>query len=611
MKKILSLLLAAVLLFGTMASFVSCGEDARGKNAEIAVYLDGHLYDFDPALAFVNDDAVQILSLLYEPLFRLTENGKVEKALAKSYKIIENEEEGIYQMEIVLRPSKWSDKANVTADDVRYAWTRILDPDFESQAAPLLYDIKNAVALKQEKDGISRDEIGIEANGDTLTITFEGKIDYDAFLRNLTSIALVPLREHKVASNIDNWSKKTSTISTNGPFALRSINYTTGEFTLKRNDYYRVEEDGEVASSSDVKPAQLIVSWMDELYKGDSASFLNDKVTAFLDGAIFYLGSMPMDYYKSGTKYLDLRKQYEDDMEITDLMSTYTYIFNTEKEIFKDEKVRQALSMAIDREWIAEQLVYYKAADGFISHGVWESDSRRDTFRENSEGVIATKANLQAAKDLLKTATIGESRTIRIAVNDNPEEIFIADYVADVWGQLGFDVFVQALTYDKTILTDGDDGRKVTSADGSATSYVFDDGIQTKYMYDNGFDVIGIDYNMYSPDAFVALCGFHSTMNGNGVERIFDTNGVLKELAIKKHCSGFSDAGYDALIEKAFAEKDLDKRAEYLHEAEKYLLGKMPIMPILYNVNYYMKEDIKALGTTGYGYTDFQDARLK
>ncbi len=608
MKRIISLLLAAVLLLGTVATFSSCGK----KNAEIAVYLDGHLYDFDPALAFVNDDAVQVLSLLYEPLFTLSENGKVEKALAKSYEIIEDEENGVYQMEIVLRPAKWSDRSSVTADDIYYAWTRILDPDFESQAAPLLYDIKNAVAIKQEKDGISRDEIGIEANNDTLTITFEGKIDYEAFLRNLTSIALVPLRRQKVTADEDNWSKATSTITTNGPFALRTINYTTGEFTLKRNDYYHVEEIGEVASSSDVKPAQLIVNWMNELYAGEKADFLADKVQAFLDGAVFYLGSMPMDYYDYGeTKYLDLRKAHEKDMEIVDLLSTYTYVFNTKKEIFQDADVRRALSLAIDREYLAEQLVYYKAADGFIANGVWEAGSHRDTFRENSESLISTSAKLAEAEALLSGKRF-ETEKIELAVNNSPEELFIAEYVAAVWEELlGIDVKVKALDYDTSVRTSGSKGREVTTASGDK-KYVFDDGIQTKYMFDDNFDVIGLDYNMYSTNAFTALCGFHSTMNGNGVERIFDEEtGVLVDLALKTHMSGFADAEYDAIIEKAYAEKDLKERAKYLHEAEEYLLSKMPVMPILYNVNYYMADSLSGVEVDGYGYTDFQDTKLK
>ena len=295
-------------------------------------------------------------------------------------------------------------------------------------------------------------------------------------------------------------------------------------------------------------------------------------------------------------------------MEKSDLLSTYTYVFNTNKEIFQDENVRLALSMAIDREYIAEQLVYYKAADGFIANGVWEANSRKDTFRENSESLINTKANMQEAQKLLEGKEFKGS--IKLAVNNNPEELFIADYVAYVWSELGVNTIVEALDYDTSVLTSGYKGRKVMTASGEI--YVYDDGVQAKYMYDDNFDVIGIDYNMYSTNAFTALCGFHSTMNGNGVDRIFDEEtGVLVDLAIKTHASGFADAEYDKIIEKAFAEKDLEKRAAYLHEAERYLLSKMPVMPILYNVNYYMTDSLSGVKVDGYGYTDFQDTKLR
>ena len=59
------------------------------------------------------------------------------------------------------------------------------------------------------------------------------------------------------------------------------------------------------------------------------------------------------------------------------------------------------------------------------------------------------------------------------------------------------------------------------------------------------------------------------------------------------------------------AEKDLEKRAAILHEAETYLLGKMPIMPIVYNQNYYLVEDIGGLDFNGYGNPVFTGARLK
>ena len=60
-------------------------------------------------------------------------NGKVDYALAKSYKIDKTDRE----MTINLRKTYWSDSKLVTADDVLFAWQRILDPAFENPAAAL------------------------------------------------------------------------------------------------------------------------------------------------------------------------------------------------------------------------------------------------------------------------------------------------------------------------------------------------------------------------------------------------------------------------------------------------------------------------------------------
>lgn len=610
MKKALSLILALVMLLGVMMAFSSCGGK---KDANIAIYLSDQLYDFDPALAFVNDDAQKVLKLLYEPLFTLDAKGNYKYALAKSYNIIEDQTTNTYKMEITLRDTYWSDGSEVTAEDVVYAWKRILDPNFKSQAAPLLYDVKNAVAVKKGTEGISVDDVGLEANKKELTITFETKIDYDAFLRNLTSLALVPLRENTLTTNNAEswWSKRTAFIVTNGVFKIRTLNMDAGEFTLERNTYYRSAEGKTNAST--IVPAQLNTKWTDEQFwdnfDGDINLYTDNRLDAFLDKTIFYLGCLPVEEGEGS----GVRGEYAKQIKTANAFSTYTYIFNTNKELFADARVRLALSMVIDREAIAEKLVYAEAATGLISPAVWEANKSNVSFRSQcEEEIIAAyraETSMQEAERLLEEAGVSGG-SFRLTVRDTPEEQYIAQYVKSRWEELGFRVTCNFVTYDTDVwATEKDGGREITIGSADNTSVVYDDYIQAAY-HEADFDVLGVDYQMYSTNAFTALCGFTTTMNGNGIESKLDAAGNYT-YSYRTHCSGFADEKYDALLDRALAEKDLTKRAAILHEAEAYLMSQMPVMPIVFNQNYYMSQNLSGLTVDYYGMPSFTTAKLK
>ena len=86
MKKIISLLLALMMLFGSMLALVSCGAPAD-DGAEIRIYLGSEISDLDPTDYYVNNNAEQLMSLMFEPLFKLNANGGLECAQAESYTV--------------------------------------------------------------------------------------------------------------------------------------------------------------------------------------------------------------------------------------------------------------------------------------------------------------------------------------------------------------------------------------------------------------------------------------------------------------------------------------------------------------------------------------------
>ena len=140
MKKFLAMLLACVMLVLAMSSLAGCGSanssEEEDLGAEIRAHFVGEIYDFDPAKAYTNDEAMQIMSLIYEPLFTLDSNGNLQNALAQSYRFYEFR--GKHLLDIELRDTAWSNGNAVTAGDVVWSWLRILNCDFPCQAATLL-----------------------------------------------------------------------------------------------------------------------------------------------------------------------------------------------------------------------------------------------------------------------------------------------------------------------------------------------------------------------------------------------------------------------------------------------------------------------------------------
>lgn len=547
MKKIISILLLAAMLSTTLAG---CGSTLKGdeKGAAVNVYIGNEISDYDPALAYNDDSAVKVLGLIYEGLTRINEKGKVENAMMKSYKIIEDAEKNEYKMQITIKDSKWSDGRAVAADDFVYAWKRILDPEFTCSAAPLLFDIKNARDIKNGDNSI--DDLGVAAVDNTvIEVQFEKKIDYNRFLENLACLALVPLREDIVTryeKEFGTFGQKVTTLCTNGPFAIKGL--TAGKLLqLDRNVYYYRDTEND-ALDKYVLPHRLIVDYtMDE----------EAQTAAYEAGSIFYLGEIG----------LSKRAEYKSDAKIQDLLSTHCYMFNTKKSTFKDASVRVAMSNALDRNKAAEIVTFAKPATGLIPYTVYDK-AVGDSFRENGGDLISTSASSGKG-----------SGSFTITVRDNAVDVALAEYAKSVWDGMGFSVKIDAL---------------------SAAAY--------KKAYENGdYDVIALDYQSMSTDAFSALSILDPDFSGNGIDI---ENGNYDAVP---YIPGWSNDAYNELIEKAYAETDRAARSSYLHEAEKLLMQEMPIIPVVFNQDAYVYNSgvLSGIKDTYYGFRNFDRLKMK
>lgn len=568
MKKVLSLVLAMLMVAAALTACTTLKKNEQGeydKGAIIDMYLTTEVYDFDPQQSITDDAMLKIMSLLFEPLTRLNEKGKWEKAGMKEYTVdVDDGKDFIILIE--LNDTRWSDGRTVQAADYVYSWKRLLEAEAPNEAASLLYDIKNAYAIKLGDASI--DDLGIAAvDTYTLQVQFETKIDLDRFFENCSSIALSPLREDVITHYNENWACKSTYIVTNGPFTPKEIEYGK-TLRLERSSYYYLSKKYKGPQDKYVIPYRLLTRY--------STGNADDQLDAFNDTAIFYDGELP----------LDQRAEYAKSAVVTDMMTTHTYYFNTNNELFAKPEVRRALSMAIDRNEIVSLITFAKPATGYIPYKVFDTKAGT-SFRDVGGDLISSSADVEGAKSLLKQANV-KGGSFTITVRDNEADKAIADYVAGVWNGLGFKVTVDAV-----------------KAELGTENGIFIDNFQNKY--DAGdFDVIAIDMNMLSPDAFGALSQFAVSFSGNGVDMNSD------DYPLYGHITGYADDDYNALIDSAFAELDRSARAKILHEAEQKLLDDMPVIPLVFLQDAYLKSGVlSGIKTTYYGTRDFTKMKLK
>ncbi len=601
-KRITALLLSIICCLGLFTACYDSKIDGEIiKGAEVTLYLSEPVYDLDPALCYNNDSALQICGLIFDTLFTINEKGKVEKAIVDDYDIIENEKTNEYSMMIYLKKGNgWSDGTVVSAEDVVYSWKRILNASFNSEAAALLFDIKNARHAKLGDCSI--DDVGIYAHDShTLQVNFEGKIDYDQFILNLTSPALAPLKESTV-DNYADWSKRPATCVYSGPFMVRRVNYglndlgdpieDVAELVLERNPFYRRTSDDKHLDKS-VTPYRLIINF---------AVSKEQQMQMFEAGEIFYVGDIA----------LSMRADKKDQAIIRDLMSTHTYYLNenadimkadgTTEKLFANKDVRLALSAAIDRDAIAQKVVFAKAASALVPYGVFNTDSAKESFRDVGGSIIATAADLTAAQSYISASGITPSDyTFKISVRSEDEvHMAIATEVCAAWAQLGFNV-----TLDEVVPTFNDE---LYAGEEAKTFY---DDIFSERFAANDYEVIAIDLMANTPDAFSVLAPFARSLSGQGQD--------MKEAAITgiyqdtPHKTGYDSSAYEALLEEAFAIKnDPAARSAKLHEAESMLLADMPVIPIIFNQNaFIVSADLSKYESSYYGFRIFTKLKQK
>ena len=550
MKRILALCLSAAFL---VLSLASCGFDPEDRGAILPVYLGSAVPNLDPSAMIYDKDVYKYTTLLFEGLTVVDADGKVTAGLAESWKTDFNEDRGEYFIEFTLRDTRWNDGRALLADHFVYAWKRLVSPATQSDAACLLYDVKNAAKVKSGE--MTPDSLGVSApDRYTLRVELEKAIDIDLFLETVASPSLVPLRYDVVSDYPDTWATATENFLSCGQFSLTAMD--KNEYILDKSTNYLLSNDPKVKENPNtyVKPAKLFNDYSISTIATWNKLFENQV------------------YYVDVNTLPEGGESYTDRIQSDDLLSTATLFLNNSTRLLSNKNVRLAMSRVIDRQALASLFGYAATpATGFVSNGVFDT-KKASSFRANGGDLISTSADVAAAKSLLS----GIDLTQEVTFHYRAQYEAVAQMLKAAWASIGINVQMYPLT----------------------------DALYKKTLTSQDFDILLLDFQGLTTSAYSYLMPFATKFSGNYI----DVDGDYTN----PHMTRFNNEAYNALADRVHAATTKEERNSILHEMEQLLMEEMPIIPLAFWKNCYMVSDqLKGLTFTGFGTANFKNATFK
>lgn len=230
--------------------------------------------------------------------------------------------------------AKWSNGANLTAEDFVQSWRRALLPALGNAYASSLYVIKNAEAF--HKDEIDFSEVGVKAlNEKTLEVTLSGPTPYFLLLLDHHSMFPVYIPAIEAVGAIDDitstWTRPETFVG-NGAFTLKEWTPNKVLIVEKNNHYW----DAATVRLQEVHfhPIQDVVT-EERMYRA---------------GQLHITDELPLE------KIAVYAKRNAPEYRQHPYFGTYFYRFNTTVKPFNDVRVRKAFSYAIDRQKIVDRV---------------------------------------------------------------------------------------------------------------------------------------------------------------------------------------------------------------------------------------------------------------
>jgi oligopeptide transport system substrate-binding protein len=445
-----------------------------------------------------------ILRDLYEGLVALNGKGEVVPGVARSWEL---SADGLSYLFHLRANARWSNGDPVTSEDFVYSLHRIMDPKTGAGYASVLYPVKNAKAVNTGT--LPVDQLGVEAvDAHTLRITLTVPSPY--FLTLLTHQTGFPVNRKAVERYGEKFTLPGYMVS-NGAYMLTSF-VPNDKIELKKNPYYWDTENVAIDTVDWIpfeQPATCMRRF--EAKEVDICATVPTEQMDYVKSSLGqYLHSAP--YF--GVFYLSVRGEADSKL--------------------RDPRVRQAISMVIDRDFLSNQVGRGMMSPSYaiVPAGTRNYVTAAPKLSYAEQDILERE---DRAKELLKEAGVAPgtlSLKLRYATSVNNKNLMIA--VADMLKNIG-----------------------ISAWQDEVEGTTFFNYLQEKGMYDLAYQGWVGDYN--DPYSFLSLFTTHSFFNH----------------------SDWSDKQYDELITQSETMTNLSARARVLAEAEQILLTEVPVIPVV------------------------------
>jgi ABC-type oligopeptide transport system substrate-binding subunit len=448
---------------------------------------------------------INITRNLFEGLVVLDPKGNLAPGVAESWTA---SEDGLLYRFKLRADTKWSNGDPVTASDFVFSFRRMEDPRTVAREAEVLYPIKNAEEVNTGKLDVTA--LGVAAPDERIVeITLKAPTPY--FLRLLVMEQAMPVHEKTVRFGED-WVRPGKIVS-NGAYMLEDWKPYSHIRLVKNPNYWNA---GKVAIDAVVfDPTESLATVLKRYRAGEFDIIIN---------------GLPNDQLGW------LKQNMPKELHLAPLAAVIYYVFNTTRPPFNDQRVRQALAMAVNREVLVEKVTRggELPAYGHVPDGITNYISQKVSWAKMSQAdrdAAAIKLMSEAGYGLRKPLNV----RLTYVTSENRKQIAIA--IAAMWKRLGVNVEL------------------------ANTEQRVHEANLRRGDFEVGHAAWIADYN-------------------DAQDFLFHWQTSTKEYNYAR----FSNPDYDRLMDAASVTGDESKRAQLLGRAEQVLLRELPVLPIYFNI---------------------------